>query len=424
MQRKSIERRLISKAGRGRNYGAGRPAGHGGRRKQQVDQRLLDVTRFVKKAIVTTETETFDPKHRFADFKMHDSLKRNVYTKGYVNPTPIQDGAIPHALEGRDVIGIANTGTGKTVAFLLPLIDKAFRKRGERTLILTPTRELALQIESEFRDFSRGLGLRSAIVIGGTGFPRQIAAVSKNPEFVIGTPGRLKDLVSRKVLDLAPFNNVVLDEAARMLDMGFVKDIRELLDQVQEKRQTLFFSATMPREIGELAKKFLKDPITVEVKRRATSENVEQNIITVKDSDQKLETLHDLLLKEDFKKVLVFRKTKRSVENLSAALVKRGFRADSIHGDKSQGQRERALRRFSQDELQVLVATDVAARGLDIPDVSHVINYDLPENYEDYIHRIGRTGRGTKTGNALTFIEEGMGAVARPNVRGFGRGRR
>jgi len=424
MQRKSIERRLISKAGRGRNYGAGRPAGHGGRRKQQVDQRLLDVTRFVKKAIVTTETETFDPKHRFADFKMPDSLKRNVYTKGYVNPTPIQDGAIPHALEGRDVIGIANTGTGKTVAFLLPLIDKAFRKRGERTLILTPTRELALQIESEFRDFSRGLGLRSAIVIGGTGFPRQIAAVSKNPEFVIGTPGRLKDLVSRKVLDLAPFNNVVLDEADRMLDMGFVKDIRELLDQVQEKRQTLFFSATMPREIGELAKKFLKDPITVEVKSRATSENVEQNIITVKDSDQKLETLHDLLLKEDFKKVLVFRKTKRSVENLSAALVKRGFRADSIHGDKSQGQRERALRRFSQDELQVLVATDVAARGLDIPDVSHVINYDLPENYEDYIHRIGRTGRGTKTGNALTFIEEGMGAVARPNVRGFGRGRR
>ncbi len=427
MQRKSIEKRLISKAGSGRPYGAGRPTGRGGsggRRKQPVDARLLDVTRFVKKAILTTDVEAFDPKHRFADFKMHDSLKRNVYTKGYVNPTPIQDGAIPHALEGRDVIGIANTGTGKTVAFLLPLIDKAFRKRGERTLIVTPTRELALQIESEFRDFSRGLGMRSAIVIGGTGFPRQIAAVSKNPEFVIGTPGRLKDLVSRKVLDLTPFNNVVLDEADRMLDMGFVKDIRELLGLLKEDRQTLFFSATMPREIGELAKKFLRDPITVEVKSRATSENVEQNVITVKDNDQKIEILHDLLLKEDFKKVLVFRKTKRGVESLSGALVKRGFRADSIHGDKSQGQRERALRRFSQDELQVLVATDVAARGLDIPDVSHVINFDLPENYEDYIHRIGRTGRGTKTGNALTFIEEGSGAVARPNVRSFGRGRR
>lgn len=427
MQRKSIEKRLISKAGSGRPYGAGRPAGRGGgggRRKQPVDSRLLDVTRFVKKAILTTDVEAFDPKHRFADFKMHDSLKRNVYTKGYVNPTPIQDGAIPHALEGRDVIGIANTGTGKTVAFLLPLIDKSFRKRGERTLIVTPTRELALQIESEFRDFSRGLGLRSAIVIGGTGFPRQIAAVSKNPEFVIGTPGRLKDLVSRKVLDLTPFNNVVLDEADRMLDMGFVKDIKELLGMLKEDRQALFFSATMPREIGELAKKFLRDPITIEVKSRATSENVEQNVITVKDNDQKVEILHDLLLKDDFKKVLVFRKTKRSTENLANALVKRGFRADAIHGDKSQGQRERALRRFTQDELQVLVATDVAARGLDIPDVSHVINFDLPENYEDYIHRIGRTGRGTKTGNALTFIEESMTMVARPNVRNFGRGRR
>ncbi|NTV55581.1 MAG: DEAD/DEAH box helicase, partial [Candidatus Moranbacteria bacterium] len=192
----------------------------------------------------------------------------------------------------------------------------------------------------------------------------------------------------------------------------------------KEERQTLFFSATMPREIGELARKFLKDPITVEVKSRATSENVEQNVITVKDNDQKVEILHDLLLKDDFKKVLVFRKTKRSTENLANALVKRGFRADAIHGDKSQGQRERALRRFTQDELQVLVATDVAARGLDIPDVSHVINFDLPENYEDYIHRIGRTGRGTKMGNALTFIEESMTMVSRPNVRNFGRGRR
>ncbi len=199
---------------------------------------------------------------------------------------------------------------------------------------------------------------------------------------------------------------------------------KELLGMLKEERQTLFFSATMPKEIGDLAQKFLKNPITVEVKSRATSENVEQNVITVKNSDQKLDILHDLLLKPDFKKVLIFRKTKRSVESLSAALVKNGFRSDSIHGDKSQSQRERALRRFSQDELQILVATDVAARGLDIPDVSHVINYDLPENYEDYIHRIGRTGRGTKTGNALTFIEEGLGAVARPNVRSFGRGRR
>ena len=423
---------MISKIGKGRRYGSGqptgpsRPPGYGGNRRkvQNVDQRLLDPSRFVKKAILTTEVEAFDPKHRFADFKMQDSIKRNVISRGFINPTPIQDGAIPHALDGRDVVGIANTGTGKTVAFLLPLIDKTLRHRGQRTLIMVPTRELALQVESEFRDFSRGLGLRSAVVIGGTGFPKQIAAISRKPDFVIGTPGRIKDLVARRVLDLAPFNNVVLDEADRMLDMGFVKDIKELLAMLQEKRQTLFFSATMPREIGELAKKFLHEPITVEVKSRATSENVEQNVITVKDSDQKVEILHDLLLKEDFKKVLIFRKTKRGAANLAIALEKRGFRADSIHGDKSQGQRERALRRFREGDVQALCATDVAARGLDVADITHVINFDLPENYEDYIHRIGRTGRGTKMGQALTFIEEGSGAVARPNVRNFGRGRR
>jgi len=420
MQRKSLEKRMRSKIGQSRRSAGSR----GGRRQPKTDARLLDLSRFVKKAIRTTETEEFDPKHRFADFKMHDGLKRNVYTKGFVNPTPNQDGAIPPALEGRDVIGIANTGTGKTVAFLLPLMDKSFRRRNEQTLVMTPTRELALQIETEFRAFSRGLGLRSVVVIGGAGFAPQIAAVSKNPDFVIGTPGRLKDLVGRGVLDLSTFSNVVLDEADRMLDMGFVKDIRELLGMLREDRQTLFFSATMPREVGDLARKFLRNPVTVEVKSRATSENVEQDIITVKNVDQKIEILHDLLLKEDFKKVLIFRKTKRSVGNLATALVKNGFRADSIHGDKTQGQRERALRRFAQDELQVLVATDVAARGLDIPDVTHVINYDLPENYEDYIHRIGRTGRGTKTGNALTFVEESQAMVRRPNVRNFGRGRR
>ncbi|NTW15600.1 MAG: DEAD/DEAH box helicase [Candidatus Moranbacteria bacterium] len=432
MQRKSLEKRMISKIGKGRRYGSGRPSGPSrpagrpgsGKKRQDTDKRLLDPSRFVKKAIRTVETEPYNPKHRFADFKVNDGLKRNLYARGFSNPTPIQDGAIPPAIDGRDVIGIANTGTGKTVAFLVPLIDKAYRRRGERALIVTPTRELALQIETEFRDFSKGMGLRSAVVIGGTGFPRQIAAVAKRPEFVIGTPGRIKDLVSRGVLDLAPFNNVVLDEADRMLDMGFVKDIREMLDLVNPKRQTLFFSATMPKEIGDLAVKFLSDPVTVEVKSRATSENVEQDIITVKDNDQKLEILHDLLLKEDFRKVLVFRRTKRSAENLAHALVKRGFRADAIHGDKSQGQRERALRKFSQDELQVLVATDVAARGLDIPNVSHVLNYDLPENYEDYIHRIGRTGRGTKTGFAFTFVEEGTMGEARPNVRNFGKGRR
>jgi ATP-dependent RNA helicase RhlE len=435
MQRKSLEKRVIAKSvKRKRNdhrgntgvarKGGKRRSGNGARRKASVDKRLLDPSRFVKKAIRTTETEVFDPKHRFADFKMHDTLKKNAYAKGFVNPTPIQDGAIPHALSGRDVIGIANTGTGKTVAFLLPLIDKVARRKGERVLIVLPTRELANQVEVEFRHFARGLHLRAAVVIGGTGFPKQIAAVGRNPEFVIGTPGRIKDLVDRGVLDLSTFNNVVLDEADRMLDMGFIKDAREIMSSVAEKRQTLFFSATMPREIGDLARTFLHDPVTVEVKARATSENVEQDVITVKENSQKMEILHDLLLKDEFKKVLIFRRTKRGASNLARALDRRGFRADSIHGDKTQNQRERALRNFATDRIQVLVATDVAARGIDVPDVSHVINFDLPENYEDYVHRIGRTGRGTKTGHALTFIDESLASQARPNVRNFGRGRR
>ncbi len=431
MQRKSLEKRVIVKTAKRRNPG-GRPSGPsrrggnggGGRRKASVDKRLLDPSRFVKKAIRTTETEPFNPKHRFADFRMHDIIKKNAYAKGFVNPTPIQDGAIPHALSGRDVIGIANTGTGKTVAFLLPLIDKVFRGHDERVLIVLPTRELAQQVEVEFRHFSRGLRLRAAVVIGGTGFDRQIAAIRKHPEFVIGTPGRIKDLVDRRILDLSVFNNVVLDEADRMLDMGFIKDAREIMSSVAEKRQVLFFSATMPREIGDLARTFLSDPVTVEVKSRATSENVEQDIITVKEHSQKLDILHDLLLKADFGKVLVFRRTKRGASGLARALEHRGFRADSIHGDKTQRQRERALRNFSEGHLQVLVATDVAARGIDVPDVTHVINYDLPENYEDYVHRIGRTGRGTKTGHALTFVEEGTMGEARPNVRNFGKGRR
>jgi len=367
----------------------------------------FDISLFVKKAIRTTETESFNPKHRFEDLDIHEKLKRNIVSRGYIHPTPIQDGAIPHVIKGRDLVGIANTGTGKTVAFLVPLISKVFARRTERALIMTPTRELALQIEEEFRDFSRGSGLRSAICIGGAGFPNQLRALAARPNFVIGTPGRIKDLIARKALDLSTFNNIVLDEADRMLDMGFIKDIREILSLLAPKRQSLFFSATMPRAVAELTKKFLTDPVTIEIKSRATSENVEQNVLVVKSSDQKVEILHDLLLKEEFRKVLVFRRTKRSAENLARTLVHRGFRAEAIHGDKSQGQRERALRKFTQDQAQVLVATDVAARGLDIPDVTHVINYDLPEVYEDYIHRIGRTGRGTKTGNALTFVEEG-----------------
>ncbi len=380
----------------------GRPTTRG--RKKRPSERDLDFTQFVKKAIQTTETEVYNPTHRFADFEMHSKLKANVAAKGYVHPTPIQDGAIPHILNGRDVIGIANTGTGKTAAFLLPLIHKTFKHKTEKVLIIVPTRELALQIEDELREFSRGSGLNSALCIGGAHIAEQLRSLARDPSFVIGTPGRLKDLIERKKLDLGGFGNIVLDEVDRMLDMGFINDIKYLVSLMQTPRQTLFFSATMPREIAELAKKFLNDPVTITIKSRATSENVDQDVIHVTPKEDKLETLHNLLLKPEFHKVLIFGRTKHGVDKLAHRLEERGFKADSIHGDKSQSQRQRALRRFSKDEISILVATDVAARGLDIPDVTHVINYELPENYEDYIHRIGRTGRGDKKGNALTFI--------------------
>jgi len=259
----------------------------------------------VKKAVQTTEVEAWNPTHRFADFEMHSKLKANVAKAGYVHPTPIQDGAIPHILEGKDVIGIANTGTGKTAAFLLPLIHKTFKYPTEKVLIIIPTRELALQIEEELRKFSDGSGLRSALCIGGSHMGDQIRSLSRNPSFVIGTPGRLKDLVERGKLHLTEFNNVVLDEVDRMLDMGFINDIKYLVALLKTPRQSLFFSATMPREIAELTKKFSNNAVTITIKSRATSENVDQDVVRVLPKEDKIEVLHNLLLKPEFTKVLI-----------------------------------------------------------------------------------------------------------------------
>lgn len=367
--------------------------------------KFIDPAKFVKKIVVKTEAELFEPKHRFVDFEIHEKLKANIVACGYEKPTPIQDQAIPQILAGRDLIGIANTGTGKTAAFLIPLINKIFQNKASKVLIVTPTRDLANQIDSEFQKFSKGSGLRSVICIGGANIARQRRDLSFRPNFVIGTPGRLKDLVQRKSLNLADFNHVVLDEVDRMLDMGFIQDVRMLIGFLSKERQSLFFSATMPEEIVRLASQFIHDPVRVEVKASSTSENVEQDVVRVTSSKEKIEVLHELLVETSFQKVLIFGRTKFGVQKLSDSLAQRGFKADSIHGNHPQGRRERALRNFRDGKTVVLVATDVAARGLDIPNVTHVINYDLPENYEDYIHRIGRTGRGNNLGKALTFIE-------------------
>lgn len=368
---------------------------------------IFDHTVFIKEATAQhQDAKQYVVKNHFTDFDFHTRLKKNIEARGYVDPTPIQDQAIPYALKGRDVIGIANTGTGKTAAFLLPLIHKICNDPQQCVLILAPTRELALQIDDECRQFTKDMNIQTLVCIGGTSMQKQLRSVRKNAQIIIGTPGRTKDLLQRKVLQLGRVNNIVLDEMDRMLDMGFINDITLLLSKAAPRRQSLFFSATMDANIAKLVMNYLHEPVTVEIASRPTSENVHQDVIFVQDGEDKLEKLHGVLQKKECEKVLVFSRTKMGAKRLAQKLHQRGMRADSIHGDMSQGQRQRTLASFRTDRLHILVATDVVARGIDIDGISHVINYDLPESYEDYIHRIGRTGRGSSIGHALTFFEK------------------
>lgn len=362
-------------------------------------------SKFVNKAVITETIERFVPEHTFADFQIDERLKTNIISKGYVDPTPIQDRAIPHVLKGEDIVGIANTGTGKTAAFLIPLIHKVLSNADENILIMCPTRELAQQIQEELNGFIGGMKLFSVCCVGGAPIGSQIRALRYRNEFVIGTPGRLKDLIERKVLNLSYFKTVVLDEADRMLDMGFINDMKFMMALMPKDRHTLFFSATLSREIEMLIKDFLKNPVSISVKTGDTSKNVDQDVVKVARGENKLDILHTMLIQPDFSKVLIFGRTKHGVEKLTTMLNARGFKTESIHGDKNQSARQRALKNFKDDKAQVLVATDVAARGLDISGVSHVINFDIPATYEDYVHRIGRTGRAGKKGKAYTFIE-------------------
>lgn len=364
----------------------------------------IDVSMFVKKAVNVAPEKAVEIKHAFADFDFCPELKANLARKGFETPTPIQDQSIPAILNGRDIVGLANTGTGKTGAFLLPLIEKVFKDPSQKVLIIAPTRELALQIDNEFKLFAFGMKMYSAVCVGGMPIFRQMNDLRRNPHFVIGTPGRLKDLNDRRCINFSLFNNIVLDEVDHMLDMGFIDDIRNILNQIPAKRQSLFFSATMPARIRELVNQFVKDPFTAEIKSGKTSDNVEQDVIRVKDRSMKFNELKNLLGRPELAKVLIFSETKRDVEQLANDLIDNGFKAESIHGDKRQRERQRALTQFRTNIVTILVATDVAARGLDIKDITHVINYTVPQTYDDYIHRIGRTGRGNSKGTALTFV--------------------
>ncbi len=391
--------------GGGRSYGSQGGFG-GGRGRRRPNSKTLDISAIINKVTAdTTPAAAFVPKHQFADFNLHTDLLRNLESRGYTQPTPIQDAVIPHIVNGQqDLVGLANTGTGKTGAFLIPLINKALANRDQQTLILAPTRELAVQIEKEFYLFSRNLRLSSVVIVGGARMFPQIMKAKTFNNFVVGTPGRVIDLIKRGVLKLENFKTVVLDEADRMLDMGFITDIKFILSHLPEERQTLFFSATLSAEIKGLIHEFLKTPVNVSVKTGDTSKNIHQDVVRI-NGRNKIEVLQELLSQKGFDKVLAFGKTKHGVEKIYESLIESGIRAESIHGDKSHGQRQRALQNFKTDRATVLIATDVAARGIDISGITHVINFDTPQSYDDYIHRIGRTGRGSQKGIALTFID-------------------
>lgn len=402
----------FSGGSRGGNGGfRGRPQGGNGGGSRPFDPKKgfkkdrIDETLFINKA-TKGEVEDYTPKHVFNDFGVHELLAQNLEAKGLIRPSPIQDQAIPVALTGKDVIGVASTGTGKTAAFLIPLINKLVANKDQKMMILTPTRELAMQVEEAFVDFTRGMKLFSVSCVGGAPITRQIRELERGVHAVIGTPGRVKDLIERGKINMKYFDSIVLDEADRMLDMGFIDDMRLILGKMPETKQALFFSATFSNEIKALCKDFLKDPTTITIKSRDTAGSVEQDVIRVGNDADKLEKLHEILLKPYAGKVLIFREMKRHVDGLADALVGKGFKALALHGDMRNREREKAVSDLTSGRAQVVIATDVAARGIDIADISLVINYDIPNTYETYIHRIGRTGRGTKGGHALTFVPE------------------
>ena len=393
--------------GRPGGGGGGRPSGgrsSGGGRRSGPQKQYIHPSKFVAEARPVAEMQ-YTAKHSFADFAVHDVIKRNLASKGYETPSPIQDQSIPLALIGRDIIGIANTGTGKTAAFAIPVLDKLMQSKTSSVLIVAPTRELAEQIEQEIRSIAKTSGLSGAVLIGGASMTRQLNELRHKPRVVVGTPGRIKDHIERGSLKLAGFDIVVLDEVDRMLDMGFMPDMRFILQQLNSVRQSYFFSATFDSKVRDIISEFSNDPVTISVKTGDTADNVHQNIVNYNGKEDKIAKLHDTLANGVTTKVIVFDDTKHSVERLGKELVARGFRAESIHGGKSQGQRQRALRAFKENKIDILVATDVAARGIDVPDVTHVINYSTPQTYEDYVHRIGRAGRAGRVGHALTFIE-------------------
>ncbi|MEO1027788.1 MAG: DEAD/DEAH box helicase [Pseudomonadota bacterium] len=348
----------------------------------------------------------------FADFGLFKTVLKAVTEEGYETPTPIQAQAIPHLLDDRDLLGIAQTGTGKTAAFALPTLDfltRDFQRRKPnscRVLVLAPTRELAAQITENFRTYSRFTDAVTQCVFGGVKIGRQIRDLNKGCHILVATPGRLLDLIEQKAVSLGDVEVLILDEADQMLDMGFIRDIRKILAKVPDDRQTLLFSATMPKAIGDLAQEYLNDPVRVSVAPESTTaERVNQGVLHVNNSN-KLRVLEALLRDPDIDRALVFTRTKHGADKVVRKLLAKGITASAIHGNKSQSQRLKALAAFKEGNVRVLIATDIAARGIDISGISHVINFEMPNVAEQYVHRIGRTARAGRSGLAVSLVAE------------------
>ncbi|MCQ8278329.1 DEAD/DEAH box helicase [Acetobacteraceae bacterium KSS8] len=363
----------------------------------------------------------------FADLKLSEPLLRALGEEGYTTPTPIQAGAIPHLLEGRDILGLAQTGTGKTAAFALPILHRLAQHRvphtpkGPRVLVLAPTRELALQIDESFASYARHMRFSHAVIFGGVGQGRQVEAMRRGVDVLTAAPGRLLDLVNQGHIDLGSVEVLVLDEADRMLDMGFVRDIRRIVALLPQDRQTLLFSATMPRTISDLAASLLRDPATVEVTPPSTTvEKIRQAVMFVDDENKK-QALLTLVQSPKVVRAIVFTLMKHEANKVAEFLCKQGIAAEAIHGNKSQGARERAMAGFRSGAVKVLVATDIAARGIDVDEVSHVFNYDLPNVPESYVHRIGRTARAGRDGWAVSLCNAEQRAWLRDIEKDIGK---
>ena len=376
-------------------------------RNKRKQKSSINPNRLIQEAIQTTKTE-YKPKMSFEEMPLNVRLKSNVKAMGFTYPTEIQDKTCADLIKKRNIIGIANTGTGKTGAFLIPVVHNLLDKDQQRfkTLVILPTRELALQVQDEFRKLTKGLNFRSSCHIGGTNLNTDLKRLKQQHDLIVGTPGRLLDLMNRGAIKANQFQTLILDEFDRMLDMGFINDIRKIVGGMKNRNHTMLFSATNDPKQKSLIREIVKNPITVAVSNgESSSENVTQDIIRVPEGANKFELLRKLLSRDGMDKVILFAETKRLADRLSKKLNKAGIDSDQIHGNKSQNYRVKALNKFKNGSIKVLVATDVAARGVDVDNVSHVINYQLPMKYEDYIHRIGRTGRAGKKGMAFTFVD-------------------